>query len=41
MLNEQERQEMLKAIQGFRLIDDTFFNIYMDGNIAGMEFFCG
>jgi len=34
-----ERRKFIEAIQNFRLIDDTFFNIFMDGNKSGMELF--
>lgn len=34
-----DRRKLIETIQNFRLIDDTFFNIYMDGNKSGMELF--
>ena len=37
-MTDQERQELLETIRNFRLIDDTYFNIYMDGNPRDMEF---
>lgn len=37
-MTEQERQKLIETIKDFRLIDDTYFNIYMDGNPQDMQF---
>lgn len=37
MNNEQQYQEDLQRIRGFRLIDDDFMNACFDGNIEGTE----
>lgn len=36
-MEKAERQKMLEAIKEFRLIDDTFFNCCIDGDIPSME----
>lgn len=30
-MDEKERQKLIETIQGFCLLDDTYFNVYMDG----------
>ena len=37
LLTEPFNPKYLEAIKQFRLIDDTFFDICMDGNIEGMQ----
>lgn len=37
MNNEQQHEEDLQRIRGFRLIDDDFMNACFDGNIKGAE----
>ena len=36
-MTKQERQELLDVIQEFCLLDDTYFNVYMEGFKEGME----
>lgn len=37
-MEEEERQELLEAVQKFCLMDDTFFNCFMADNIEGMTY---
>ena len=37
MNNEQQHQEDLQILRGFRLIDDDFMNACFDNNIEGTE----
>ena len=37
-MTEQERQKLIDTIKGCCLIDDIYFNIYMDGNPPDMQF---
>ncbi len=39
MAEDKDRLKLIEAIQKFRLIDDTYFNAFMDGNDSGMELF--
>ena len=36
---EQRRQEDLKRLRSFRLIDDDFMNACFDGNIEGTQLY--
>lgn len=36
---DEKRKKLLETIQGFRLIDDTYFNTFMEDNFEGMGFF--
>ena len=36
---DEKRKKLLETIQGFRLIDDTYFNTFMEDNFEGMGLF--
>lgn len=39
MANDKDRSKLIETIQHFRLIDDTYFNNFMDDNFSGMRLF--
>jgi hypothetical protein len=39
MTDDQDRSKLLEVIRHFRLIDDTYFNMFMEDNIPCMELF--
>lgn len=39
MQDDKTRAKLLETIQKFRLIDDTYFNAFMEDNFVGMELF--
>ena len=39
MANDKDRSKLIETIQHFRLIDDTYFNNFMDDNFTGMRLF--
>ena len=39
MADDKDRSKLIETIQHFRLIDDTYFNAYMDDNTKGMRLF--
>ena len=39
MADEKDRSKLIETIQHFRLIDETYFNNFMDDNFTGMRLF--
>lgn len=39
MADHKDRSKLIDTIQHFRLIDDTYFNSFMDDNFTGMRLF--
>ena len=39
MAEDKDRSKLIEKIQHFRLIDDTYFNNFMDDNFSGMQLF--